>query len=1027
MFRSKLIKTYEETLFSEASLKEGWQEELKARIDGNQQQIEIIEELDRAFADDRFTKEERESFAQDHWPIGERRFANYENFAWSNWAATYYNDHASTLDAQTKDALVSKILAFQPDNLDANFAPVLGAWTAHENPNYREQAANILGKMGPKAQAALPDLILAEILRPQEECFETAIASIGISQEHEADILLGLLAVQPNPDTKLEIAGRLAGVSPQSFNDDVADILESACRSSNHETTRKALTIVGAFGTNAKESLLFDVLELQCLGVPAEFDHEGVIKAMGASPDEQISELHVVFEHRASNTAPTSARVALNALTSIARLDATQLREGEELYAADHLKQFPEQASRILSSRGSAAREHAQKIFAANMLNPGKIDMEATCAAIGVVRQDEIAFLTAVLSDPRQINDHVEAAIRIAELGSDGFALANTNDSDILKAALGYEGHSQRLCGLLGEQGEKAADYLPTLYRLSLQYAGLPHFQAALDRIGITTQQEVALLDEILRNESSSPVIQENACIRLAQLGQSASLAVPTLTRLLATDAAQNAAIALGSIGLQTARITVPLARAFLESRLDQDVFLWTLQKTGSDKKEVGNILSRHLATKTDDDFIASLGILSGLGEFDTASRDRVTSIFVGKASAGERLELYGDLCRIGQTAVAALKKGVTTKISYLSGNPSQVGSASEKTAAVFLELNYHAAYLGIAVVADSDPFAFTPDLSLNTTLRRLPSEPRRYVPPASTSDLFGDLPFDMNGLSFDGMDGIGGLIGANGTQIGSGGLGARGSGLGGGGTAEGLGGLGTKGRGSGASGYGSGGGNFGSKGDSYGSYGPPAKEPEFTLKAPQSYAAHKSDFTRIQRARGWTCDAQQTLAVQALLILATTDTDHSSEGMIRQLAATDANGPVVKEAARYAAEYVVSDAETKYRRVYKATGTSTPPPIILGGLDQSLIDAVIKRNMAQIRYCYQRELVKNPGLSGEIVVKFVIAKDGTVSSAVIESTTMHNEAVESAICGRFMGFQFPEPKGGGIVVTTYPFNFYPG
>jgi hypothetical protein len=36
---------------------------------------------------------------------------------------------------------------------------------------------------------------------------------------------------------------------------------------------------------------------------------------------------------------------------------------------------------------------------------------------------------------------------------------------------------------------------------------------------------------------------------------------------------------------------------------------------------------------------------------------------------------------------------------------------------------------------------------------------------------------------------------------------------------------------------------------------------------------------------------------------------------------------------------------------------------------------------MNQIRYCYQRELTKNPELGGKVVVKFVIAKDGTVSS----------------------------------------------
>jgi len=59
---------------------------------------------------------------------------------------------------------------------------------------------------------------------------------------------------------------------------------------------------------------------------------------------------------------------------------------------------------------------------------------------------------------------------------------------------------------------------------------------------------------------------------------------------------------------------------------------------------------------------------------------------------------------------------------------------------------------------------------------------------------------------------GIGGLIGAKGNRIGSGGLGSRGSGLGGGGTAEGLGGLGTKGRGSGNRTYGRGGGGLGRK-----------------------------------------------------------------------------------------------------------------------------------------------------------------------------------------------------------------------
>ncbi len=101
--------------------------------------------------------------------------------------------------------------------------------------------------------------------------------------------------------------------------------------------------------------------------------------------------------------------------------------------------------------------------------------------------------------------------------------------------------------------------------------------------------------------------------------------------------------------------------------------------------------------------------------------------------------------------------------------------------------------------------------------------------------------------------------------------------------------------------------------------------------------------------------------------------------------------------------------------------------PIILGALDKSLIDAVIKRNMNQIRYCYQRELTNNPNLSGKITVKFVIAKDGTVSSASTKASTMGSPAVENCINGRFLDFQFPEPKGGGIVIVSYPFIFSPG
>ena len=180
-----------------------------------------------------------------------------------------------------------------------------------------------------------------------------------------------------------------------------------------------------------------------------------------------------------------------------------------------------------------------------------------------------------------------------------------------------------------------------------------------------------------------------------------------------------------------------------------------------------------------------------------------------------------------------------------------------------------------------------------------------------------------MNNPLSGNSQGIGGVLGAKGVQVGSGGLGSSGSGLGGGGTASGLGGLGNKGSGRGRSGYGTGGGSFGKK--------------------------KKGAISRRGRA------------------------------------------------------------------------------IVLGALDKSLIDRVIKRNMSQIRYCYQRQLSKNPSLSGKITIKFVISKTGSVSRASVKRSTMGNKAVESCIAGRFRRFKFPQPKGGGIVIVSYPFIFSPG
>lgn len=100
--------------------------------------------------------------------------------------------------------------------------------------------------------------------------------------------------------------------------------------------------------------------------------------------------------------------------------------------------------------------------------------------------------------------------------------------------------------------------------------------------------------------------------------------------------------------------------------------------------------------------------------------------------------------------------------------------------------------------------------------------------------------------------------------------------------------------------------------------------------------------------------------------------------------------------------------------------------PIVLGALDKSVIDAVIEADGKKILACYTRALKETPTLTGKVTVKFVIAKDGSVSSAVTKTTTLNNPTVENCVNGRFIRYAFPEPRGGGIVIASYPLVFSP-
>jgi hypothetical protein len=100
----------------------------------------------------------------------------------------------------------------------------------------------------------------------------------------------------------------------------------------------------------------------------------------------------------------------------------------------------------------------------------------------------------------------------------------------------------------------------------------------------------------------------------------------------------------------------------------------------------------------------------------------------------------------------------------------------------------------------------------------------------------------------------------------------------------------------------------------------------------------------------------------------------------------------------------------------------SSGRPVIMGSLDKEIIRRVIKEHIAQIRYCYELELQRSPGIFGKVATEFVISAEGRVQSTSVTQSTLNNEAVESCMMSKIRTWKFPQPKGGGIVVVRYPF-----
>lgn len=93
------------------------------------------------------------------------------------------------------------------------------------------------------------------------------------------------------------------------------------------------------------------------------------------------------------------------------------------------------------------------------------------------------------------------------------------------------------------------------------------------------------------------------------------------------------------------------------------------------------------------------------------------------------------------------------------------------------------------------------------------------------------------------------------------------------------------------------------------------------------------------------------------------------------------------------------------------------------GGLEMSQIEAVIKRNIGQIYYCYEKGLQSQPQLSGRVFTNFIIGGSGRVQMAQVGRSSLQSASVEQCMVGKIKGWKFPTPHGNVDVNVSYPFT----
>lgn len=117
-----------------------------------------------------------------------------------------------------------------------------------------------------------------------------------------------------------------------------------------------------------------------------------------------------------------------------------------------------------------------------------------------------------------------------------------------------------------------------------------------------------------------------------------------------------------------------------------------------------------------------------------------------------------------------------------------------------------------------------------------------------------------------------------------------------------------------------------------------------------------------------------------------------------------------------------LADIDPPAVRAYQASeGTR-----VVGRADRFEIGDVIGSQEEAIKECYVDGLARDRELAGKITFRLAVGPDGTVTTAIVDASTVDDGGVESCLRRVVMAQTYPVPEGGGLAVTTHTIPLHP-